>query len=85
MREVIEDLLSESAVVDFEENILLASVRATTRLWQENGKVVGFSDKLGGTISCPFDMTKNRFSSHPFNSCNWRILRARNWLLYRLY
>jgi mycothiol synthase len=43
MRGLIERLPYESTAVDFEETMLLASVRATTRLWQHNGKLVGFA------------------------------------------
>lgn len=43
MRDIIERLPHESTVVDFEETMLLATVRATTRLWQHQGKVVGFA------------------------------------------
>ena len=43
MRELIEHLPHESTIVDFEEDMLLASVRARTRLWQDNGYVVGFA------------------------------------------
>jgi mycothiol synthase len=35
--------LRESTLVDFEENLLLASVRATTRLWWSDERLVGFA------------------------------------------
>jgi mycothiol synthase len=43
MRDLIKHLPHESTVVDFEETMLIASVRATIRLWQDNGNVVGFA------------------------------------------
>ncbi|MFZ0548467.1 MAG: GNAT family N-acetyltransferase [Candidatus Promineifilaceae bacterium] len=43
MRDLIEHLPGDSTVVDFEESMLLSSVRATTRLWQDNEKIVGFA------------------------------------------
>ena len=44
MRDLIKHLpANELTAVDFEEAILLASVQATTRLWQVNGKTIGFA------------------------------------------
>ncbi len=43
MRDLIQRLPHQSTIVDFEETMLLASVRATTRLWEQNGKSVGFA------------------------------------------
>lgn len=43
MRDLIEHLPHESTIVDFEENMLLTAVRARTRLWQDNGHVIGFA------------------------------------------
>jgi ribosomal protein S18 acetylase RimI-like enzyme len=44
MRDFLEDVSHESAVVDFEENMLLPSVQATTRLWHDaNRNIVGFA------------------------------------------
>jgi mycothiol synthase len=43
IREFIMHLPFESTVVGFEESMLLASVKSTTRLWQHNGTVVGFA------------------------------------------
>ena len=43
MRDLIERLPHETTVVGFEENMLLETVRATTRLWQQDGHAVGFA------------------------------------------
>ena len=43
IRELIEHLPYESTVIDFEETIQLRTVRATTQLWQQNDKIVGFA------------------------------------------
>ena len=43
MRDLIERLPLKSDIVDFEETMLLASVRSTTRLWQHEGKIIGCS------------------------------------------
>ncbi len=43
MRELRERLASKSTIVDFEEQILLASIRATTRIWEQDSKIVGFA------------------------------------------
>lgn len=43
MRDLANHLPHKSTVVDFEETMLLPSVRATTRLWQQNSKIVGFA------------------------------------------
>lgn len=43
MRDLIERLSGESTIVDFEENMLLEPVRATVRLWQDNGRLLGFA------------------------------------------
>jgi ribosomal protein S18 acetylase RimI-like enzyme len=43
MRELREQLASRSTIVDFEEQILLSSIRATTRLWKQDNQLVGFA------------------------------------------
>ncbi len=43
MRDLIAGLLNAATVVDFEENMLLPSVRAVTRLWLDGGKIAGFA------------------------------------------
>src|SRR5574339_49052 len=43
MRELRERLASNSTIVDFEEQILLPSIRATTRMWEQDNKIVGFA------------------------------------------
>lgn len=43
MREFRERLASRSTIVDFDEQILLSSIRATTRIWKQNDKIVGFA------------------------------------------
>ena len=43
MRQLIEDLAGHAMLVDFEEAIQLASVRARTRLWKENDQLIGFA------------------------------------------
>jgi len=43
MREFRERLASKSTIVDFEEQILLSSIRATTRIWKQDNKIVGFA------------------------------------------
>lgn len=43
IRELITRLPNKSTIVDFEETLLLASVRATTRYWKDKGKIVGFA------------------------------------------
>jgi len=43
MRDLIRRLPDESTVVDFEEAMLLASVRSTTRLWQRDDRLIGFA------------------------------------------
>lgn len=43
MRELRERLASRSTIVDFDEQILLSSIRATTRIWEQDRKIVGFA------------------------------------------
>lgn len=43
MRELIENLPDESTVMDFEEAMFISSVRCRTKLWKENGKLIGFA------------------------------------------
>jgi mycothiol synthase len=43
MRELRERLASKSTIVDFEEQILLSSIRATTRIWKQDNQIVGFA------------------------------------------
>lgn len=43
MRALRERLASKSTIVDFEEQILLASIRATTRIWKQDNQTVGFA------------------------------------------
>ena len=43
MRELIQNLASDSTVFDFEEAIFLASVRSRTRLWTENESLAAFA------------------------------------------
>jgi mycothiol synthase len=43
MRDLLKRLSTKSTVVDFEEQMLLASVRATTRIWRQDNQVVGFA------------------------------------------
>jgi ribosomal protein S18 acetylase RimI-like enzyme len=43
MRDLIARLPHKSTIVDFEETMLLASVRGATRLWQDNGRMIGFA------------------------------------------
>jgi mycothiol synthase len=43
MRELRERLASRSTIVDFDEQILLSSIRATTRIWKQDSKIVGFA------------------------------------------
>ncbi len=43
LRDFREQLSSKSTIVDFEEQILLSSIRATTRIWKQNDKIVGFA------------------------------------------
>ena len=43
MRDLIEALPTASTIQDFEETMMLSSVRTRTRLWEENGKVIGFA------------------------------------------
>ncbi len=43
MRKLRERLALKSTVVDFEEQILLSSIRAKTRIWRRDNKVVGFA------------------------------------------
>jgi mycothiol synthase len=42
MRELRARLASKSTIVDFDEQILLSSIRATTRIWKQDSKIVGF-------------------------------------------
>lgn len=43
MQELRSRLASKSTIVDFDEQILLSAVRATTRIWKQNNEVVGFA------------------------------------------
>jgi ribosomal protein S18 acetylase RimI-like enzyme len=43
MRLLIEGLPRATTVVDFEETMMLQSVRARTRLWEQNGRLVAFA------------------------------------------
>jgi mycothiol synthase len=43
MRELRKRLAAKSTIVDFEEQILLSSIRATTRIWEQDNKIVGFA------------------------------------------
>ncbi len=43
VRELRGRLASQSTVVDFEEQILISSIRETTRLWKQEHKIVGFA------------------------------------------
>jgi mycothiol synthase len=43
MRNLIRSLPGETSVIDFEETILLQSVRSATRLWWTGSKLVGFA------------------------------------------
>jgi len=43
MRELISNLVSESTVLDFEEAMLLVSVRNRTRLWLDNNSLAAFA------------------------------------------
>lgn len=43
MKELRGRLASRSTIVDFDEQILLPSIRATTRIWEQGNKIVGFA------------------------------------------
>lgn len=43
MRELRERLALRSTIVDFDEQILLSSIRETTRIWNQDNKIVGFA------------------------------------------
>ncbi len=43
MKELRRRLASKSTIVDFDEQILLSSIRATTRIWKQDSKIVGFA------------------------------------------
>jgi ribosomal protein S18 acetylase RimI-like enzyme len=43
MRELRERLASKSTIADFDEQILLPSIRATTRIWKQDNRIVGFA------------------------------------------
>lgn len=43
IRKLITRLPNKPTIVDFEETMLLTSVRATTRLWKYKSKVIGFA------------------------------------------
>jgi hypothetical protein len=43
MRECMAGLSSKPIIVDFEEQILLASIRVSTRIWKEANHFVGFA------------------------------------------
>jgi mycothiol synthase len=38
-----ERLSSKSTIVDFDEQMLISSIRATTRIWKQDNKIVGFA------------------------------------------
>ena len=43
MRGLIEELPRPTTIADFEENMLVGSIRARTRIWEEAGQVIGFA------------------------------------------
>lgn len=43
VREVIEALHRKTPIVDFEENMMVGSIRTRTRIWEETGQVIGFA------------------------------------------
>jgi GNAT superfamily N-acetyltransferase len=43
MRELRARLASKSTIVDFDEQILLSPIRATTRIWKQDNQIVGFA------------------------------------------
>ncbi len=43
IRAFIKSLSCESTIVDLKETMLLPSVRATTRLWYKESKLIGFA------------------------------------------
>jgi len=43
MRELRGRLASKSTIVDFDEQILLSSIRAATRVWKQEDEIVGFA------------------------------------------
>jgi ribosomal protein S18 acetylase RimI-like enzyme len=43
IKEFRDRLAAKSTVVDFDEQILLSSIRATTRIWKQDNKMVGFA------------------------------------------
>jgi len=43
MRELRGRLSSKSTIVDFDEQILLSSIRETTRIWKQDNKIIGFA------------------------------------------
>jgi len=43
MRELRGRLAAKSTIVDFDEQILLSSIRETTRIWRQDNKIVGFA------------------------------------------
>lgn len=43
MRGLRGQLASKSTIVDFEEQILISSIRANTRIWRQGDKIVGFA------------------------------------------
>ena len=43
MRELRGRLASRWTIVDFDEQILLSSIRETTRIWKQDNKIVGFA------------------------------------------
>src|SRR6266540_1123838 len=43
LRELRGRLASKSTIVDFDEQILLSSIRANTRIWRQDNKIVGFA------------------------------------------
>lgn len=64
MRELLARLASRSTVVDFEEQILLPSIRKTTRIWRQNHQIIGFAfvdeyNNLWFETEAEFDSVEN--------------------------
>jgi hypothetical protein len=43
IQEFIDQLPQKSTIVDFEETMMLSSIRARTRLWQAEGRIIAFA------------------------------------------
>lgn len=43
MRGLIEELPRQTTIVDLEENMMVGSIRARTRIWEKVGQVIGFA------------------------------------------